>query len=48
VAAKLIQRVKDIFFELETDFKNNDWTKIAKNRNIMLKIKEGEGEKPAE
>jgi hypothetical protein len=47
-AARFIQQVKDIFFELETDYKNNDWTKIAKNRNIMLKIKEGEGEKPAE
>jgi hypothetical protein len=46
LAARMIKEVKDLYFELETDFKNNDWTKIAKNRNIMLKIREGvqEGE----
>jgi hypothetical protein len=42
---EIISRIKDIYLELETDFKSNDWTKIAKNRSIMLKIKEGgEGE----
>ncbi|MBN1799030.1 MAG: hypothetical protein JW822_10655 [Spirochaetales bacterium] len=47
-ADQILARIREIYLELELDFEKNDWTKIAKNRNIMLKIQEGETEEQEE
>ncbi len=44
LALQIVKQIRDIYLELEMDFEKNDWTKIAKNRNIMLKIQEGDEE----
>ena len=48
LAEEILDRIREIYLELELDFEKNDWTKIAKNRNIMLKIQEGETEEQEE
>jgi hypothetical protein len=41
---QMLEQIKEIYLELELDFEKNDWTKISENRNIMLKIREGDEE----